>query len=175
MQKKDHIFICGGNSSSRATSGCLRSQGSFLGFLLFPTAPPSATDLFSTLSLFRSDFPQCFWNGAERSNHHRYFFHFHLPNLMKFPAWPVLDTFLTISFEKPLNLPAQLLSIRWHTFFALSKTTNMISLNVKVYTTLRSLSRIQKYLSWKATKNLFHAFITTRLDMCNSLIYGFRQ
>ena len=41
MQKKYHIFF--------------RSQGSFLGSSLFPTALPSTTDLFSHLSLFHQD------------------------------------------------------------------------------------------------------------------------
>ena len=40
---------------------------------------------------------------------------------------------------------------------------------------LRNLSKIRKYLSQQATKQLVHAFITSRLDMCNSLLYGIHQ
>ena len=40
---------------------------------------------------------------------------------------------------------------------------------------LRNLSKIRKHLSQQATKQLVHAFITIRLDMCNSLLYGIHQ
>ena len=54
MQKKDHFHLC----QELLESGYvlqLKSQGSFLGSSLFQTAPPSATDLFSLVSLFRPD------------------------------------------------------------------------------------------------------------------------
>ena len=37
---------------------------------------------------------------------------------------------------------------------------------------IRSISRIRKYLSYDTTKVLIHAFITSRLDNCNSLLYN---
>ena len=40
---------------------------------------------------------------------------------------------------------------------------------------LRNLSKIRKYFSQQATKQLVHAFITSRLDMCNSLLYGIHK
>ena len=40
------------------------------------------------------------------------------------------------------------------------------------YLHMYNLSRIRKYLDKKTTKCLVHAFITSRLDNCNSLLYG---
>ena len=40
------------------------------------------------------------------------------------------------------------------------------------YYYLHNLSRIRKYLDKKTTECLVHAFITSRLDYCNSLLYG---
>ena len=37
---------------------------------------------------------------------------------------------------------------------------------------LRNILRIRKYLSVENAKTLIHAFVTCRLDNCNSLLYG---
>ena len=37
---------------------------------------------------------------------------------------------------------------------------------------IRNISRIRKFLSVSSTKALVHAFVTCRLDNCNSLLYG---
>jgi len=37
---------------------------------------------------------------------------------------------------------------------------------------LWNISRIRKFLSVNSTKALVHAFVTCRLDNCNSLLYG---
>ena len=37
---------------------------------------------------------------------------------------------------------------------------------------IRNISRIRKFLSVSCTKALVHAFVTCRLDNCNSLLYG---
>ena len=37
---------------------------------------------------------------------------------------------------------------------------------------LHNLRRIRKYLSRENTKTLVHAFISSRIDYCNSLLYG---
>jgi hypothetical protein len=42
----------------------------------------------------------------------------------------------------------------------------------KAYLGLRSIGKIRKYLSSSSTERLVHAFITSKLDYCNSLMYG---
>ena len=37
---------------------------------------------------------------------------------------------------------------------------------------LRNISRIRKYLTREATEMVVHAFLTSKLDYCNSLLYG---
>ena len=37
---------------------------------------------------------------------------------------------------------------------------------------LRNISRIRKYLTEKSVEVIIHALITTKLDYCNSLMYG---
>ena len=40
---------------------------------------------------------------------------------------------------------------------------------------LRNISSIRKYISRHTVEIFFHAFITSRLDFCNSLLYGLPQ
>ena len=37
---------------------------------------------------------------------------------------------------------------------------------------LRNISKIRKFLTTETTKTLLHAFVTSKLDYCNSLLYG---
>ena len=37
---------------------------------------------------------------------------------------------------------------------------------------LRNIADVRKYLTQNAAEKLIHAFITSRLDYCNSLLYG---
>ena len=43
---------------------------------------------------------------------------------------------------------------------------------VASYRHLHNVKRIRKYLSRESTEMLVHAFITSRVDNCNSLLYG---
>ena len=40
---------------------------------------------------------------------------------------------------------------------------------------LRNISRLRKYLNRTASEQVVHAFVTSRLDMANSLLYGLPQ
>ena len=40
---------------------------------------------------------------------------------------------------------------------------------------LRNLSKIRKYLTSESSEIVVHAFITSKLDYCNSLLYGCRK
>ena len=40
---------------------------------------------------------------------------------------------------------------------------------------LYNIRKIRKYLSTQATETLIHSFVTTRIDYCNSLLYGLPQ
>ena len=42
----------------------------------------------------------------------------------------------------------------------------------KLFYHLRTISRIRKYLSTQTTEILIHAFVTSKLDHCNSLLYN---
>ena len=42
----------------------------------------------------------------------------------------------------------------------------------QAYHSLRNLRCIRKYLSQKAAEQLVHAFVTSRIDCCNALLYG---
>ena len=37
---------------------------------------------------------------------------------------------------------------------------------------LRNIPKIRKFLTTETTKALFHAFVTSKIDYCNSLLYG---
>ena len=54
----------------------------------------------------------------------------------------------------------------------LSMSTHITKLSSSSFYYLYNIRRIRKYLSRRCTETLVHAFITTRIDYCNSLLYG---
>ena len=51
-------------------------------------------------------------------------------------------------------------------------STHMNKLCGVAFYHLHNIKRIRKYLSQESTEMLVHAFITSRVDYCNSLLYG---
>ena len=54
----------------------------------------------------------------------------------------------------------------------LSVSTHMSKLCSSDFFHLHNTSRIRKFLSPEETKTLVHAFVTSRVDFCNNLLYG---
>ena len=54
----------------------------------------------------------------------------------------------------------------------LSMSTHITKLSSSSFYYLYNIRRIRKYLSRRCTETLVHAFITSRIDYCNSLLYG---
>ena len=54
----------------------------------------------------------------------------------------------------------------------LSMSTHISSLCSSAFFHLHNISRIRKLLSPVETKSLVHAFVTSRVEYCNSLLYG---
>ena len=54
----------------------------------------------------------------------------------------------------------------------LSMSTHISRLCSSAFFHLHNISRIRKFLSPVETKSLVHAFVTSRFDYCNSLLYG---
>ena len=54
----------------------------------------------------------------------------------------------------------------------LSMSTHISKLCSSAFFHLHHISRIRKFLSPEETKTLVHAFVTSRVDHCNNLLYG---
>ena len=54
----------------------------------------------------------------------------------------------------------------------MSMLPHVESVSKSAFYHLRNISRIRKLLSTKTTETLAHAFVTSKLDHCNSLLYG---
>ena len=82
----------------------------------------------------------------------------HLPfvNIADVPVQPVKSARnLGVIFENDLRMDTYIQNICRSASYALYK-----------------IGRIRNYLDEKSTKTLIHAFITCRIDQCNSLLYG---
>ena len=56
-----------------------------------------------------------------------------------------------------------------------STCTSMTFADHRLTNQLRNLPKIRKYLTQESSEIAVHAFITSKLDFCNSLLYGCRQ
>ena len=54
----------------------------------------------------------------------------------------------------------------------LNMQSHISSVCKSAYSHLKNIARIRKYLSESATQSLVHAFVTSRIDFCNSLLCG---
>ena len=54
----------------------------------------------------------------------------------------------------------------------LDMSSHISKLCASAFYHLHNISRIRRFLSTDTTKALVHAFVTTRVDYCNSLLYG---
>ena len=57
----------------------------------------------------------------------------------------------------------------------LDMSSHMASVCKVCYHGLRSIWKIHQFLTKEATKTLVHAIVITKLDYCNSLLYGINQ
>ena len=62
------------------------------------------------------------------------------------------------------------LGVTWDSSMRLD--THIVNVCKSAYHQLHKIYRIRKYLTTNAIKSLVHAFITSRLDYCNSLLCG---
>jgi hypothetical protein len=54
----------------------------------------------------------------------------------------------------------------------LSMDTHVKNTCKRAFFEIRNISRIRKFLTGKAAKSLVHAFVTSKLDYCNALLFG---
>ena len=54
----------------------------------------------------------------------------------------------------------------------MTMTTHIGKAGSKTFSGLYKIKQIRKFLSEKAADTLIHAFVTSHLDYCNSLLYG---
>ena len=86
----------------------------------------------------------------------------------KTPIWPVtlqLGTAMVESKPKVRDLGVTLDS-------NMTMEDHVNSVCRSAYAQIASISHIRRYLTPEATKSLVHALVTSRLDYCNSLLYG---
>ena len=57
----------------------------------------------------------------------------------------------------------------------LSMATHITKIYASSFYSIYNIRRIRKYLSQQSTETLIHAFVTSRLDYCNGLLYGLQD
>ena len=55
---------------------------------------------------------------------------------------------------------------------SMSMETHIAAMCKSAFYHLRNISRIRKYLSFRTAEMLVHAFVSSRLDFCNSLLFA---
>ena len=55
---------------------------------------------------------------------------------------------------------------------AMNMNKHVNSVCKKAFYEIRNIGRIRQYLDEKAANALVHAFVSSKLDYCNSLLYG---
>lgn len=91
-------------------------------------------------------------------------FHSRFSNTIPFPGINISQHLVLIS-EKVCNL-----GVIFDEHLTMSSHVNDICRSASL--SLRNIGRVRKYLDQNSTECLVHAFITSRLDYCNSLLYG---
>ena len=54
----------------------------------------------------------------------------------------------------------------------LSMSCHLNNVVKEAFYQLRNIAKIRKYISTETTEILIHAFVSSKLDFCNSLLYG---
>ena len=74
-----------------------------------------------------------------------------------------------------VDLSVSVRNLGFHFDENLSMKAQVSSVCKSAYFHLRNIARIRKYFSESAAQSLVHAFITSRIDYCNSLLSGLPQ
>ena len=86
---------------------------------------------------------------------------------------PVLHWNLFVLGVKLFNRPLLFVMLEWYSIPVLIwKTTLKRKICKTCHFHLTNISKIRTYLDLEFTEAIIHAFVTTNLDYCNSIIYG---
>ncbi len=55
---------------------------------------------------------------------------------------------------------------------SVTMSTHLTKMSKNAFYHLHNIGRIRKYLDRDSTKKIIHAFVSSRLDYCNALLYG---
>ena len=82
-----------------------------------------------------------------------------------------LKTSTLVVGDSSVNLSSKVLNLGTILDNIMKLLSHVNTVCQKVHNQLRNIGKIQKYLG-QDKKNIVHAFVTTRLDYLNSLLYG---